>query len=319
MRQFPLLFITVAFFLTAGATRANAALHEIRRYKVMSRECIETETGDLLHASRSFLRDREPRYLVTDVESFETRVVDPSTLDCEDPAAAIRYETSPFAVARRKSSGAAHHPLSNDGISRAEKSVHGVFLTADLCPASHAKFEYRFFDALEKIAVTTSAPVPVGLAVTKKWINQHPGEFEDITRLEATGKIAVTWINHSSTHPFSTTKKLEANFLLEKGVNPETEITDVEIALLERNQLPSSFFRFPGLISDQAWVENVDAHSLITLGSDAWLAIGEKPKAGSVILVHANGNESLGITKFLETLTNIQSLGEFLPLAHLLK
>jgi len=34
---------------------------------------------------------------------------------------------------------------------------------------------------------------------------------------------------------------------------------------------------------------------LIPIGSAAWLAKGETPRAGSLILVHANGNEPEGI------------------------
>ena len=29
----------------------------------------------------------------------------------------------------------------------------------------------------------------------------------------------------------------------------------------------------------------------MTLGADAWLAIGQKPGPGSIVLVHPNGNE----------------------------
>ena len=38
------------------------------------------------------------------------------------------------------------------------------------------------------------------------------------------------------------------------------------------------------------------------LGSDAWLAKSQKPVAGSIVLVHANGNEPLGVRRFLELL-----------------
>ena len=37
---------------------------------------------------------------------------------------------------------------------------------------------------------------------------------------------------------------------------------------------------------------------LVTLGADAWLAIGQKPGPGSIVLVHPNGNEPAGLKAF---------------------
>jgi hypothetical protein len=39
---------------------------------------------------------------------------------------------------------------------------------------------------------------------------------------------------------------------------------------------------------------------LIPVGSDAWLGLNQWPKEGSIVLVHANGNEPIGIHRFLE-------------------
>ena len=58
---------------------------------------------------------------------------------------------------------------------------------------------------------------------------------------------------------------------------------------------PSVFFRFPGLVSRPDVFEKVVALGLVPLGSDAWLAKSRQPPAeGSIVLVHANGNEPLG-------------------------
>ena len=45
-------------------------------------------------------------------------------------------------------------------------------------------------------------------------------------------------------------------------------------------------------------MQAVRRHHLISLGADAWLAIDQRPNAGSIVLVHANGNEPLGIKLF---------------------
>jgi hypothetical protein len=62
---------------------------------------------------------------------------------------------------------------------------------------------------------------------------------------------------------------------------------------------PSVFFRFPGLVSDNSEFMRVLAYGLIPVGSDAWLAKKQKPGPGSIVLIHGNGNEPLGIKKFL--------------------
>ena len=51
------------------------------------------------------------------------------------------------------------------------------------------------------------------------------------------------------------------------------------------------FFRFPGLVSSDPLMQAVSQFHLITLGADAWLALGQKPGHGSIVLVHPNGNE----------------------------
>ena len=66
--------------------------------------------------------------------------------------------------------------------------------------------------------------------------------------------------------------------------------------------VPSVFFRFPGLVSSRALFDRVVAHGLVPVGSDAWLAKGQRPTEGSIVLVHGNGNEPIGIEDFLRLL-----------------
>jgi hypothetical protein len=69
--------------------------------------------------------------------------------------------------------------------------------------------------------------------------------------------------------------------------------------LIEWGCMPSVFFRFPGLLADSAAYDSVLCYGLIPLGSDAWLAKGEIPAQGSIVLVHANGNEPQGLDHLL--------------------
>jgi hypothetical protein len=42
------------------------------------------------------------------------------------------------------------------------------------------------------------------------------------------------------------------------------------------------------------------------LVTDAWLAKGQEPGNGSIVLIHANGNEPVGIKDFIELLRQHQ-------------
>ncbi len=77
-----------------------------------------------------------------------------------------------------------------------------------------------------------------------------------------------------------------------------------EELLLENGVVPSVFLRFPGIVSDRAVADQVHDGGRIPIGSDAWLAKGQHPQAsGSIVLIHANGNEPLGVDDFLRLLT----------------
>ena len=85
------------------------------------------------------------------------------------------------------------------------------------------------------------------------------------------------------------------NFLLEKGTDISAEVLKTEIVLLQKGLRPSIFFRFPGLVSGKSVFMKIVDFGLIPLGSDAWLSKGQKPGNGSIVLIHANGNDPYGI------------------------
>ena len=84
------------------------------------------------------------------------------------------------------------------------------------------------------------------------------------------------------------------------GIDLDTEVLQTEVAMLERAMLPSVFFRFPGLVSDESIFERVTSFGLIPTGTDAWLAKGQPATPGSIVLIHGNGNEPAGVRDFLE-------------------
>lgn len=95
---------------------------------------------------------------------------------------------------------------------------------------------------------------------------------------------------------------LAENFLLAPGTNLEIEVLENEKLMLKNGLTPSVFFRFPGLVSDKSIVDKITAYGLIPIGSDAWLAKGQQPNAGSIVLIHGNGNEEIGVKDFIQLL-----------------
>jgi hypothetical protein len=77
--------------------------------------------------------------------------------------------------------------------------------------------------------------------------------------------------------------------------------------MLSKGIVPSVFFRFPGLVSSNKIIEQVLSFGLIPVGSDAWLAKGQQAKDGSIVLIHANGNEEIGVQDFIQLLKSEQS------------
>ena len=56
-------------------------------------------------------------------------------------------------------------------------------------------------------------------------------------------------------------------------------------------------------MSNKTITDQILEWGLIPIGSGAWLAKGENPKvSGSIVLIHANGNEPVGVDDFLRLL-----------------
>ncbi|MEN9405831.1 MAG: hypothetical protein RLZ12_115 [Bacillota bacterium] len=191
--------------------------------------------------------------------------------------------------------------MENYGLTASKRPQTGFFLTTDMCPSTKP-FESEYFKTLVNLAERTKQPVPIGIAITGLWIIGHPTEFAWLMKQSADQKLQITWMNHSFSHVYYTDMPYEKNFLLAKQTNIQHEILATEKILLEHGQLPSVFFRFPGLISSEKLVKIIKEYGLIPVGSKAWLAKGQKPTVGSIILVHGNSNEPQGIKKVMPLL-----------------
>jgi hypothetical protein len=189
--------------------------------------------------------------------------------------------------------------IQNAGLTHLLSSPPGVALTVDLCP-SRKPLDRGLFTELIREFGKEERPVPVAVAVTGVWMAEHGPDLEFLKGLEKSGDISATWINHSYHHRWEKLLPLKENFLLEKGTDIASEILLTEAAMIERGLTPSVFFRFPGLVSDRELVSSVESYGLIPVGSDAWLSKKQLPKEGSIVLVHGNGNEPIGIARFLQ-------------------
>jgi hypothetical protein len=259
----------------------------------------KAQDGTLMVKIRSFSWEGERRYLIVDAETLETKVASDRELRgiSATPAESVRSSRYGRAL---EASVSAPFSLENDGVTRSE-TASGCFLTIDLCQ-SRRPFEKDLFEKL--IAIHPLPPAPVALCVTGRWMSERPHEFRWLVQQVKEGRLNATWVNHSWSHPYRPKVPYSENFLMSEGINFEREIFDVEIFLLERGLVPSVFFRFPGLVSSEALVRAAAGHGLIVVGADAWLALGQKPKAGSVILVHGNGNEPEGVSILLDMITD---------------
>lgn len=284
--------VLLLLLLSAGA--ASASRLEVSRYTPLFAAARDGK-GEELILLRSFFSSDSLHYLAVNPRTLATRLLAADGLVLLGQPDG-RLQQTPYlrGVAR---SSAAPFPLQNDGLTRSD-SASGVFLTVDLCPSART-FERELFSVLTPQEGETGA-VPVAVAISGRWLRSHQEEFRWLRQQEAEGKLAVTWVNHSLTHPYDPSLPLERNFLLSAGTELELEILEAERLLLQEGVVPSVFFRFPGLVSDRHAMEETARLGLIVLGSDAWLAKGEQPRQGSFILVHGNGNEPGGVKRFFE-------------------
>jgi len=224
------------------------------------------------------------RLLVVDPVTFVVAVVTGS----ESELSPRNEGTTPWDLWR---AAAARHRegVQNAGIRRAVPPRTGAWLTFDLCP-SERPLDRSVLADLEKDA----APLPVFLEISGRWMATHPADVSWLISERNVGRLAITWVNHTENHSYKPGVPLDHNFLLLRGTDLKTEIFTVEQRLLDRGELPSVFFRFPGLVSSAELIDRVLAFGLLPLGSSAWLAKQQNVKSGSLVLTHANGNEPIG-------------------------
>lgn len=191
--------------------------------------------------------------------------------------------------------------LQDAGIEKSDSTLNGFSLTVDLCPSTKP-LARSFFTSVIKGFEVSEHPVPITITVTGLWMKSHQDDLKWLISQETAGNLEITWVNHSFNHHYDPKLPLIDNFLLEKGTVIANEVFLNEQAMLINGLVPSIYFRFPGLVSSKPIFDQILSYGLLPLGSDAWLAKGQLIKQGSLVLVHANGNEPLGLSLFLSLL-----------------
>jgi hypothetical protein len=286
-----------------GYTAVSPPEHRVATADFPSRLGPELASGARIAVIRTLTIDGVRARLVVDVDRSTTSLVDEAAIGSKTRPATSTDRIAESAYARSLAELAASSKAleSIDRDARIEENVTEPFaLTIDMCQ-SRKPWDKRLFDWAVSLSDQIHAPVPLGIAMTGGWAQAHPTELDQLLAWQSAGKLAITWINHSSTHPLNCLNAScsKAEFLTAASVDFDEQVFGLERSLLARGMVPSTIFRFPGLIHDGRRLSQLSRLSLMPLDSDAWIAKGQGIHPRAVVLIHGNGNEPEGITGFL--------------------
>jgi hypothetical protein len=281
---------------------------EITNYVPYTGWGILKDNSDEVIILRKFFKESNCYYFTVSPLSLNTDIVQSDKIDVNSGSwetIRSRYSSSPYIRALQQAEMYGNN-LQDAGFKRFISSQNGVELTVDLCPSQRPLDRIVFTDLIEEIG-RIEKPVPIAISITGVWIKEHQGDLNWLDSLVTTGNLSIVWINHSYHHHVSKDVPLKKNFMLAPGTDINVEVFNTEIELMHKNIMPSIFFRFPGLVSDHEIYDQILTLGLIPVGSDAWLAKGQWPEKGSIVLIHANGNEPVGVHDFINLLKNEHS------------
>lgn len=278
---------------------------------------VYTQAGELKVAMRSYYTADTLFFVLVDPYSLKTCVTAAKDLGYRCPKqieqkGGSRYfslkqlNSTPYIQALNKYTNTSCETYVNSGAIKSD-TLQGNFLTIDMCPSSK-EFEKEFFLRLIQLSNKLNRPIPISLCVSGLWIVNHSAEFLWLREQHQKGKLKITWVNHSFSHPYYRDVPIENNFLLLNKESFEYEVLESEKMLLQYNIVPTPFFRFPGLVADKTLVEKLRSFGLIILGSNCWLAKGEKVTPGAFVLVHGNSNEPEGIKIIMPMIDDLNLL-----------
>lgn len=278
----------------------------------------------ILSSSSSPVGPRDLRATVSEIDSAGTRLVRLRTFsDTTGTSWLLAVDPAGLETSLRRSSGwaATGRPLAvfdstpwgklrreeldsgwkTAGLAHILGRDRGIVLSVDLCP-SHKPLDRRIVRSVWESFRRGDKPVPVSFALSGTWIRTHGEDLAWLLRQVDSGRIDPTWIDHTDHHRYVKGVPDRKNFLFLPGTDVLAEILGAETEMIRHGVVPSVFFRFPGLMDDEAVFGKVLATGVLPVGSDAWLAKRQAAKPGSIVLIHGNGNEPVGVADFLRLL-----------------
>lgn len=296
------LFLVLILFAVHASAQDFLA---IKRYKV--NYALASSASERWIATRSFINEDKKYLLLVDPQTLATKIDLANNYSLSNVALGNVQAIFNKSVYIKALNAALLHDksLQNAGIDHAIPQEKGIVLTIDLCP-SHKGLDRVIFQSLINEFKNIEQPVPLAISVSGKWMLKHLDDLNWLKSLVAQKELNITWVNHSYNHEVNKLPLAE-NFLLAKNTNLDVEVLENEQLMLKNGLIPSVFFRFPGLVSDQQIVEKIESYGLIPIGSDAWLAKGQQANAGSIVLIHGNGNEEIGVQDFIKLLKTKQA------------
>ncbi len=216
-----------AFALSLGAARAGCEAGLRPPASLRSAEIVAdyAPTLKLCHgagpdaiAIRDMRLQGEPALLLADPATLATRLERAACWTCADvDETALRDTRMMRAIVRSaEAPGLIHRSfLNNAGLTRGEGD--GGYLTGDLCP-SRRPMDRAFLATLEGRAT------PIALSISGLWLKHHFSDYRWLLDAQAQGALAITWTNHTYTHPYAKGVADGGNFLLTPGVDPDFEI-----------------------------------------------------------------------------------------------
>jgi hypothetical protein len=295
------LLTVLLLFLSVSVCRAQQNFLNITNYRVYYGWAHNYPQDWII--LRRFENNKRDYLLLVNPQTLQTKVNETSFYQVQEMTLAqarLKFKNTPYEKAISQSEKQSVS-IQNAGIEKGIPSETGISLTADLCP-SHKPLDRRIFTDMISQFRKVERPVPIALSVSGLWMLKHVPDIEWLKKLRNAGEIRITWVNHSYNHRVSAKAPLKENFLLEPGTDINYEVLATEKLMLKNGMVPSCFFRFPGLVSDQQLVYKITNYGLIPIGSDAWLAKGQQAQNGSIVLIHGNGNEPVGVADFISLL-----------------
>lgn len=253
---------------------------------------VSDKSGKIYAATRTFTINKKPKILIVDPNTLETKVVNQNEMSIASKKISNTLLKTPYKKMLTTFTSPPY-ALENYGVNNAPAEKAGVFLTIDMCPSSKP-FEEKFFQSL-----ATNKQVPIAISMTGVWATKHPAEFDWLIQQRRANRLNITWINHSYHHHYHATTPINKHFLSTLNHELLNDVLSLEKLLIQKGEVPSVFFRFPGLIASQHAILELRRLGLIPIAANAWLAKGQRAKPGSIILIHGNSNEHEGIKKIL--------------------